>query len=320
MWRSFCFLFFFNMAFASGTIHNLFQTGDVSSGKQNKVFTVHYLPVKTVSQWLKQGNKSLLGANGTVKIDTVDNKIWVSAEPKNIKQIAALLTAMDRPKQQILIKAKIIDIDNYYAQTIGGRLGQYQDLSDNGWGVAMHEVHGSSAKIPIVKTGGFNLNYTLQALIDQGHAILVAAPTLLTKNRVKADIEAGEEVPYQEKSGTGNTSVTFKKAVLGLQVTPTILPNHKVSLLVHISQDQLSGLDFQGVPAIQTQQLTTNATVIDGNSLVLGGIQQTVQGHMQQGIPIIRHIPIIGWILSAHEKKHSKKQLIVVITPKIIND
>ena len=68
--------------------------------------------------------------------------------------------------------------------------------------------------VPMLAAGEKVLSYTLDALIEQGHASLVASPTLLTQNRTVAVIEAGEEVPYQEKTGTGNTSVTFKKAVL----------------------------------------------------------------------------------------------------------
>ena len=101
-----------------------------------------------------------------------------------------------------------------------------------------------------------------------------------------------------------------------MKVTPVLLPHQQIQLKVHINQDQLSGMDFNGSPAIQTQQLMTQAVVQSGHSLVLGGINQSLNGQVHRTIPIIGHIPVIGWLLSSHQHKHSRKQLLVIITPK----
>jgi type IV pilus assembly protein PilQ len=310
-----CLLFIALNVTAQPKIYNVFQTDATNIALGSRIYNIHYLPVQTVAGWLNDAKAPLLSAQGAIKVDEVNNRIWVSDNNAVLNRISDLIAAMDKPNQQILIKAKIIDIDNYYAQQIGGVLGDSEYIGDNGWGAAMHPTHGGIVSIPLMSTKDGVLSYTLQALIDNGHATLVAAPTLLTQNRVEANIEAGEEVPYQEKTGTGNTSVAFKKAVLGLRVTPTVLPNNKILLTIHINQDQLSSLDFAGAPAIQTQQLTTKAVVTNGASLVLGGIQQTLQGSMQQGIPFVRHVPIVGWMLSSHQRQHSHKQLLVIITP-----
>lgn len=310
-----CFIFIILNVNAQPKIYNVFQTDQADVSLSSKIYNIHYLPVKTVASWLNDAKAPLLSAQGSVKVDEVNNNIWVSDNDAVLTRVSSLIADMDKPSQQILIKAKIIDIDNYYAQQIGGVLGDSEYIGDSGWGAAMHPAHGGIVSIPLLSTKDGVLSYTLQALIDNGHATIVAAPTLLTQNRTEANIEAGEEVPYQEKTGTGNTSVAFKKAVLGLRVTPTVLPNKKILLTVHINQDKLSNLDFAGAPGIQTQQLTTRAVVANGASLVLGGIQQTEQGSTQQGIPFVRHVPIIGWMLSSHERQHSHKQLLVIITP-----
>lgn len=307
------------MAVAQEPMYNIFQSTGVVAKQHAKVYKINYVLAKTVATWIGNGKSSLLSKHGKMRVDELQNKIWISDTDAVLAKVSALIHLMDCPSKQVLIKAKIINIDDNYLRQIGGTLGdQFSDASPTGtsWGSGLDGVHTGRVSVPILKTGNETLSYTLAALIEQGHAVLVASPTLLTQDRVQAQIEAGEEVPYQEKSGTGNTSVAFKKAVLRLQVTPKVLPNHKIELTVRINQDQLSGLDFNGAPAIKTQQLKTRAVVHDGYSLVLGGIEQSIQGHSHRGIPFISHIPVLGWLLSSREHKHTRRQLVVIITPK----
>ena len=294
------------------------QTHDVVS----KLYHLHYLMVKEFAASLQNKRTNILTKKAVVLVQPKINSIWISDSAENVQRLTKIISLLDVPQRQVLIKAKIIDVDKSYASEIGGLLGKsdIESISNagEGWGISLHPNNGGIFTIPLLRTGARTLNYTLQALLERGHATLVAEPTLLTQNRTVADIEAGEEVPYQEKTGTGNTSVAFKKAVLRLKVTPIILPDNKISLQVQINQDQLSGLDFNGSPAIQTQQLLTTAVVPDGHSLLLGGIQQSMHGKLRHGIPVLDKLPVLGWLVASHEHKQEQKQLLVIITPKVI--
>lgn len=304
---------------AKERVHNLFASSANSAALQSHVFSVHYLSVKVVAGWIIKSKPAILSKRGVVKMDERHNAIWVHDSAAVIAEVGELIAAMDCPAQQVLIKAKIVNIDDNYMRDIGGLLADAAPASDDDADAASTDDNsGSMISIPLSIVGDHSLQYKIQALLQQGHAELVASPTLITQNRKQASIEAGEEVPYQEKNGTDATSVAFKKAVLKLAVTPIILPGRQINLKVNINQDQVSGLDYNGAPGIQTQKLQTQAVVADQHSLVLGGITQTQQGKMDQGFPFLRHLPVLGWLLTTHERKHSHKQLIVIITPKLL--
>ena len=131
-------------------------------------------------------------------------------------------------------------------------------------------------------------------------------------------IESGAEVPYQEATSSGATSVSFKKAVLRLQVTPQRMPNNYILLHIALNQDKVSDLTVNGVPAIQTQQITTQVVMKNNETIVLGGILETSRAKQQQGIPIVDKIPMIGELFKHHENRTKQQELLIFITPSMM--
>lgn len=126
-------------------------------------------------------------------------------------------------------------------------------------------------------------------------------------------------MPYQEVSESGGTGVVFKKAVLGLKVTPQILPKQQIVLQLQINQDRPSNRMVLGMPTISTRQITTNILVKSGQTVVLGGIYETNHEKGEERIPFISKLPIMGLLFTQQKVRKNKRELLIFVTPKIID-
>ena len=165
---------------------------------------------------------------------------------------------------------------------------------------------------------GKSLAVELAALEKSGHGELISSPSLLTLNQQTASIESGEEIPYQETSGSGATSVTFKKAVLSLKVTPQVMPGNQVMLQLQVNQDKPNKRMVLGVPSISTRQMNTNILVKNGETVVLGGIYESNHEREEQEIPFLGKIPLVGWLFQQQNILNNKRELLIFVTPRVI--
>lgn len=163
------------------------------------------------------------------------------------------------------------------------------------------------------------LNLQLQALQVDNRAKIISSPKVLTEDNEKAVISQGQEIPYQQSTSSGATSVSFKKAELSLDVTPHISPNGKITLDVTAQNNQPNYADAlpSGIP-IQTQEVKTKLLVNDGQTVVIGGIYTDTTNHNQTGIPLLKDIPLLGWLFKSNVDSVAKTELLVFITPKVI--
>jgi type IV pilus assembly protein PilQ len=228
------------------------------------------------------------------------------------------------PTKQVLIKAHIVNIDRNYTQSLGLSFNTITNTlsSPSGYTLNLPILANTATgiSIPIAELGqGILLEATLSALEQEGHAESISDPQLLTLDNQPALLESGEEMPYQQTSEGGGTTISFKKAVLRLKVTPHIqLPNHILLDLV-INQDRVSSLTVNGVPAIKTQQLQTQVLMKNQSTLVLGGIFEENTSEDHQRIPYLSKIPILGYLFSHRQKNNDRRQLLIFVTPIIAN-
>jgi type IV pilus assembly protein PilQ len=173
----------------------------------------------------------------------------------------------------------------------------------------------SVARLP----GGTILDLELQALENEGLGKIVASPRLITSNQQLAYIESGEEIPYQESTSSGAASIAFKKAVLRLEVIPQITPDEHVILDLKVNQDS-RGQVTAGVPAINTRQLHTKVLVANGETVVLGGIYQQNKTQNKMQVPFFGKLPIVGWMFKNETNSDQRNELLIFVTPKIIQD
>jgi len=163
------------------------------------------------------------------------------------------------------------------------------------------------------------LSLELNASAIDGTTKNIASPRVVTSDKTAATIESGVEVPYQQASSSGATNVAFKKAVLGLTVTPQITPEDSVTMQISVSQDSVGNI-FSGVPSINTKKVDTQVLVDNGGTVVIGGVYTQDESDSTSKVPGLGDIPILGWLFKNNTKAKSKKELLVFITPKILKD
>jgi len=163
------------------------------------------------------------------------------------------------------------------------------------------------------------LNLELSALEEDGSGRIISSPRVITADQVQAVVEAGEELPYQQATSSGATSVSFQKAQIRLQVTPQITPEGNVILDVDVNKDSVGTLTTAGY-AIDTKHVKTTALVENGGTVVLGGLFQQTETNVTDKVPFLGDIPYLGNLFKSTSKIKTRSELLIFITPRIITD
>jgi type IV pilus assembly protein PilQ len=168
------------------------------------------------------------------------------------------------------------------------------------------------------------LDLELSAAQTETRADIISSPSVITANQKQATIEQGTEIPYQESASSGATSISFKKAVLSLEVTPQITPDNRIILDLDVKKDVVGQLIVASggvqVPSIDTQEITTQVLVSDGQTVVLGGILQTEHRVDETKVPYLGDVPVLGNLFKTTTRKNDKDELLIFVTPKILHE
>jgi type IV pilus assembly protein PilQ len=163
------------------------------------------------------------------------------------------------------------------------------------------------------------LNLEISALEADGKGKLVSSPRVITADQTKALIEQGEEIPYQQATSSGATSISFRKAVLKLEVTPQITPEGNIILTLDVSKDA-RGVNTPSGPAINTKHVQTEVLVENGGTVVIGGIFELTETNDESRVPVLGEMPYLGALFRKRERIANKTEMLVFITPKMITD
>ena len=192
-----------------------------------------------------------------------------------------------------------------------------------------------SVNLPATAIAGFNpaafslllfnsagtkfLNLELSALQADSKGKIISSPRVVTADQVEASIEQGTEIPYQQATASGATSVQFKKATLSLKVKPQITPDDNVIMTVDVHKDRV-GVETRSGPSIDTKQVSTQVLVENGGTVVIGGIYEQEERSETRKVPALGDVPVIGFLFKQNQRKDDKTELLVFISPKIIKD
>ncbi|MEJ6518107.1 MAG: type IV pilus secretin PilQ family protein [Pseudomonadales bacterium] len=296
--------------------------------------------------------EGVLSGRGSVIVDERTNSIILTETTVKINEFRAVLEKLDVPVRQVLIEARIVTAASNFSEALGVRWGGlgYKINGDNvgtagGSLTTVQEVRDGigdpdgitftspdhlvvdlgvgSADATSFAIGLVNDKYLLDleisALESQGSAEVIARPKVITADKQEATISSGVEIPYQEASSSGATSVSFKSATLQLAVKPQITPDDRIIMELEVKQDTV-GAVFNGVPSINTNNVKTQVLVNNGETIVLGGIFTVNTSESVTKTPFLGDLPYVGGLFRRNTRSDQKQELLIFITPRLIRD
>jgi protein transport protein HofQ len=293
------------------------------------VYTPRYAEVADLAAGIKANEEKLLGPKGSITVDKRTNRLVVRDNKQAQKRIASWVADMDVSMGQVELSAHIVTINQEKLRELGVKWSAPAGEAE----ARLHQATTVSSKLAVnaaTTTLGFNigringrmLELELSALEQQQQLDIIASPRLLVAHQQAASIKQGTEIPYQVSNGKNEaTSVEFKEAVLGMEVTPTISHHGTIRLQLRISQN-MPGRSIQHADgealAIDKQEIETQVEVKDGETLALGGIFQQQNNRTLDSVPVLGNIPLIGQLFRYDGKKRQRRELVVFITPRLI--
>jgi len=296
----------------------------------------------------------LLSEGGKVQIDDRTNTIVIRDLMKNVEAVKALVAALDTPTPQVLIEARIVEVDTSFSRELGVQWGgSWHNRGFTQIGVSgIQDPSGSfipgqtltntipfdpattppnyavnlPASVGLGSGGGISfgilrdnlrLDLSLSALEAAGNGRVVSSPKVVTIDNREAVIEQGTQIPYSTVSASG-TQTEFIDAVLSLKVTPHITPEGSVIMKLEAKNDSQGDVGASGQPAINKKKATTEVLIRDGETAVIGGILQVTRKEDQAAVPWLSKIPILGYLFKKKTNSSTNRELLIFITPKIL--
>ena len=298
---------------------------------------------------------TLISGRGSVIVDQRTNSLIVTDTAAKLAEIRDLIALVDIPVRQVMIEARIVIAQTDLTKNLGiewggGYLNNDGDdiisiSGDTQNVVSLNEsvINGETASLDypgallvdlgVASNSGFAVGFTsndlfltaeLSALEAAGDGEVVSQPKVITGDKQQANIKSGTEIPYQESSASGETTTSFKDAVLELDVTPSITPDDRIMLDLQINQDSVGDLVPSGrggfIPSIDTTELNTQVLVGNGETVVLGGIFKTEKLQTINKVPFFGDIPYIGAFFRSESNNNTKTETLIFITPRILAD
>lgn len=316
---------------------------------------VNYAKASDLAALLKSEDNSLLSEQGSITIDERTNKLLVKDTAENLAAIRKLVSELDIPVRQVLIDSRVVLATDNFNKELGVRFGvtstpEYPPTSrdtavtSGSLNATTQVINGETITAPdrynvnlpvtnLASTAGSIglalarlplgtlVELELSAAQAEGKTEVVSSPRVITANQQEATIEQGVEIPYQQATSSGATSITFKKAVLSLKVTPQITPDDRIIMDLRVNKDSPDyARSVLGQPPINTQNVTTQVLVDNGETVVLGGVYEQTKQNQINRVPFFADLPLIGALFRNSYNKDEKSELLIFVTPKIMKD
>ena len=302
--------------------------------------------------------RSALSPRGQIQVDPRTNTLIITDLPDRLQVAANLITGLDRPEPQVEVEARIVQTSRDFARaigiqwglngrmtpeignttnlafpnrgTLGGRTGGQQGPGGTDPRATGNESTGTAVDLGVpgattaiglalgAVNGAFNLDVALSALESSGKGRILSTPRLTTQNNVQARVQQGVQIPIQTIANN-TVTVTFKEAVLMLQVTPQITAAGTVIMQVSVTNMAADfSREVNGIPPIDTQEAHTQVQVADGATTVIGGIFVSREQAQSDKTPLLHRIPLLGWLFRRDSTQDESRELLIFLTPRIL--
>ena len=303
-------------------------------------FQLSYQTVAEMVKLLTDAKQPILSKRGSAVSDPRTGTIFVQDTPSRLEEVRKIIRQIDVPVRQVLIEARFVSAGDSFNRTLGGKLGYTGPAVGSGAGFAVggntstatRGVIGGNVNLPGASSGmgGLTLSLfnplatkvlTLELTASEldGRTKNIASPRVVTQDNVAAKISAGTQIPYQAATSSGATSVSFMDVTLSLTVTPQITPDNNVNMDLEATNDTV-GTIYGGVPSKNVNNVKTKVLVENGGTVVIGGVFTQDIGDSTQKVPLLGDVPVVGWLFKNNVKSDTKSELLIFITPKIMDD
>jgi type IV pilus secretin PilQ/predicted competence protein len=318
-----------------------------------RTFSLSYARAQELQPLL---TRSVLSPRGQIQVDQRTNTLIVTDLPDRLVTAQNLIMGLDRPEPQVEVEARIVQTTRDFARAIGiqwGLNGRMTPELGNTTGLAFPnrgtlggrtgvetrpvdpragplEMVGNAVNLPAANAtsaiglalgsinGAFNLDVALSALERSGKGRVLSTPRLTTQNNIQAKVQQGIQIPIQTIANN-TVTVTFKEAVLMLQVTPQITAAGTVIMQVSVTNMAADfSREVNGIPPIDTQEAHTQVQVNDGATTVIGGIFVSREQASAERVPFLSRVPLIKWLFKADSVTDESRELLIFITPRIL--
>lgn len=307
---------------------------------ETKIFPISYADVSVVEKSIR--DSKILSARGSISVDKRTSSMVVKDVPSVFPQIENLLATLDKPTPQVLIEARIVEINTnderdlgiqwglgYKAPNTLSQIGGFSGLSTgtftgNNFVVdlpASISGRGSGITFGLIspdRTLGLDLQ--ISALETVGKGKVISNPKILTVDNGKAKILQGKSIPIRKLTTEGTISTEFKDINIELNVQPHITPDKSIGMSIDIKKEELDPTvpSIEGVPGTDKKEANTNVIIRDGETIVIAGMYKVNTEDSKTGVPGLMRLPILGWLFKQEKEKVLTSELLIFITPRIV--
>ncbi|MFN3395291.1 MAG: type IV pilus secretin PilQ [Thermodesulfovibrionales bacterium] len=307
---------------------------------ETKIFPISYADVSVVEKSIK--DSKILSARGSISVDKRTSSMVVKDVPSVFPQIENLLATLDKPTPQVLIEARIVEINTNDERDLGiqwglgykapNTLSQIGGFSGLGTGTftgnnfvvdfpAAISGRGSGITFGLIspdRTLGLDLQ--ISALETVGKGKVISNPKILTVDNGKAKILQGKSIPVRKLTTEGTISTEFKDINIELNVQPHITPDKSIGMSIEIKKEELDPTvpSIEGVPGTDKKEANTNVIIRDGETIVIAGMYKVNTEDSKTGVPGLMRLPILGWLFKQEKEKVITSELLIFITPRIV--
>ncbi|MDM1716458.1 type IV pilus secretin PilQ family protein [Thiopseudomonas alkaliphila] len=293
---------------------------------RRELIQINYAKATDIAALFRLASGEQTEERGIITVDERTNAIIAYQTQERLAELSKIVSQLDTPVRQVMIEARIVEASVDYEKELGVRWGGERRGSSTHYNInnAFVDLGANNASSGVgigFLSGKTRLDLELSAMEKTGNGEVVSQPKIITSDKETAKIMKGSEVPYQEASSSGATSTSFKQAALSLEVTPYITPDNRILMEVRVTKD---APDFQkainGVPPIDKNELSAKVLVVDGETIVIGGVFQKVQKESLEKVPVLGDIPGLKGLFRRKMRRDDKTELLVFITPRIMNN
>jgi type IV pilus assembly protein PilQ len=318
---------------------------------RSEFIQVNYAKAAELQTIIKSPENNLLSERGNVTVDPRTNTLLVQDTAAKLEDVRRMIGRLDVPVRQVMIESRVVIANNDFARDLGVRFGASK-YTERGFDSSSGALEGNidaedqdvysgytvnetipllvnlpavtpsgAANFLIGKVGSYLLQLELSAMQTEGRGEIISSPRVITSDNEKATIKVGQEIPYQESSASGRTTVAFKEAVLQLDVTPQITPDDRIIMRLKVNKDNPDFTrEVLGVPPVDTRSVETNVLVDNGETVVLGGVYERTKSFNKEQVPWLGDLPVVGNLFKTTSKRDANTELLIFVTPKILKE